>query len=510
MRWTIFVTSLATLASATQITINPFRPAQHDVLPGASLTADSELKLSSIGSDFTEITHAAFPTHKVKIKETTGWCDPDVRSYSGYINTGHGRDLFFYFFESRSSPKTDPVLTWINGGPGCSSSLGLFMELGPCTIADPSHINGTKVNPYSWNNNANVIFLEQPIGVSFSYGKHGQTTSTTEEAAVDVQAFVSIFFQTFKEFKGREYFMSGESYGGRYLPVFASAILDGNKDLVAKGLDPINLKGVLIGNGITDAYRMMSAYYTYQCVHLPSRPGHESPINSIANCVQMAKTLPICEEMLERDCLYRTDRDACAGAFSYCASVLEQPFFDMNLNPYASSYDISKSCNKTELEDGLCYGEITGNITKYMDLPELRKFLGVEESANKFASCSNKVSVAFNAALDESGKTWLYLSGLIERGVQALIYVGTNDWICNFVGNEAMVEQTLQWSGQRAFGQQSLREWTVDGKSAGTTKSYGPLTFATVYGAGHMVPYDKPKQALQMLNTFLQQGGAAL
>jgi cathepsin A (carboxypeptidase C) len=127
------------------------------------------------------------------------------------------------------------------------------MELGPCTIADPSHVNGTKVNPHSWNNNANVIFLEQPIGVSFSYGKHGQTTSTTEEAAVDVQAFVSIFFQTFKEFKGREYFMSGESYGGRYLPVFASAILDGNKDLVAKGLDPVNLKGVLIGNGITDA-----------------------------------------------------------------------------------------------------------------------------------------------------------------------------------------------------------------------------------------------------------------
>lgn len=269
----------------------------------------------------------------MKIKETTGWCDPDVRSYSGYINTGHGRDLFFYFFESRSEPSKDPVLTWINGGPGCSSSLGLFMELGPCTIVDPSNVNGTKRNPYAWNDKANVIFLEQPIGVSFSYGKHGQTTTTTEEAAIDVQAFISIFFQTFKEFKGRDYYMSGESYGGRYLPLFASAIVDGNKALIKQGLEPVNLKGVLIGNGLTDQFTMFPAYYTYQCAHLDSRPGQEAPINSIGNCVQMAKKLPICEEMLERDCLYRSDFDACGAAVQYCTSAVSEPFFAMKMNP---------------------------------------------------------------------------------------------------------------------------------------------------------------------------------
>ena len=80
----------------------------------------------------------------MRIKSTTGWCDPDVKSYSGYLDVGDGKDLFFYFFESRSNPKEDPVLMWINGvsaflyhrcrliagGPGCSSALGLFMELG--------------------------------------------------------------------------------------------------------------------------------------------------------------------------------------------------------------------------------------------------------------------------------------------------------------------------------------------------------------------------------------------
>lgn len=128
------------------------------------------------------------------------------------------------------------------------------MELGPCSISDPTHINGTKVNPYSWNERANVFFLEEPLGVGFSYGAHGQVVGTTEEAAKDVAAFVSIFFETFKEFKGRELFLSGESYGGRYLPVFGSAIRDANAGLEKKGMTPINLKKILIGNGMTDTY----------------------------------------------------------------------------------------------------------------------------------------------------------------------------------------------------------------------------------------------------------------
>lgn len=44
--------------------------------------------------------------------------------------------VFFYFFESRSNPSTDPVIMWINGGPGCSSALGLFQELGGYSTLD--------------------------------------------------------------------------------------------------------------------------------------------------------------------------------------------------------------------------------------------------------------------------------------------------------------------------------------------------------------------------------------
>jgi len=59
----------------------------------------------------------------MRIKSTTGWCDPDVKSFSGYLDVGDGKDLFFYFFESRSNPKEDPVLMWING-EFCLACLG--------------------------------------------------------------------------------------------------------------------------------------------------------------------------------------------------------------------------------------------------------------------------------------------------------------------------------------------------------------------------------------------------
>ena len=98
--------------------------------PSHTLTPASDLSLASITDEHTLITHPMFPSHSMRLKSTTGWCDPDVRSFSGYLDVGDGKDLFFYFFESRGNPKEDPVMMWINGGPGCSSALGLFMELG--------------------------------------------------------------------------------------------------------------------------------------------------------------------------------------------------------------------------------------------------------------------------------------------------------------------------------------------------------------------------------------------
>jgi cathepsin A (carboxypeptidase C) len=208
--------------------------------------------------------------------------------------------------------------------------LGLFQELGPCRIDDSTSINGTSKNPYSWNSNANIIFLDEPLGVGLSYSRHGQKVGTTEEAALDVQAFLSLFFQTFKSFAKNDFYMAGESYGGRYLPVFAGTALDMNARNVKRGLPEINLRGVLIGNGVTSAFQTMESYYTYQCTSIP---GIGKPLQSVGTCVQMRKALPYCMEMVQSECLRRHDSIGCTGAMSFCEAALGEPFGRLDLNP---------------------------------------------------------------------------------------------------------------------------------------------------------------------------------
>jgi len=117
----------------------------------------------------------------------------------------------------------------------------------------------------------------------------------------------------------------------------------------------------------------------------------------------------------------------------------------------------------------------------------VREKLGVDTAIiGNFSSCSDAVGQAFASAEDSYHATYDHVAALLERGVRALIYVGTYDWICNWIGNEAWT-LNMEWSGKEAFGQQPLEAWSIDGEVAGKTRSAKGLTFATVDGAGHMV-----------------------
>lgn len=109
-------------------------------------------------------------TSQVRYKDVPpGICEQgnNIRSISGYVDVSADEHIFFWFFETRhGDPKTAPLTTWINGGPGASSMIGLFQEMGPCSIeADGTVVN----NPYSWTNNSNLLFIDQPVQTGFSY-----------------------------------------------------------------------------------------------------------------------------------------------------------------------------------------------------------------------------------------------------------------------------------------------------------------------------------------------------
>lgn len=181
-------------------------------------------------------------------------------------------------------------------------------------------------------------------------------------------------------------------------------------------------------------------------------------------------------------------------------------------------------------------------ISTYLDRPDVRSIIGADPSfTGNFSGCSDAVGMAFYEADDSLFPTQFYIAALLERGIRALIYVGANDWICNWVrfktcsqeiaglmilfgeqvGNERMT-LALEWSGQREFAAEPLRGWKVDGDFAGLTRTAGPLTFVTIDGAGHMVststhaynralmthrpsqvPYDKPKHSLELVKRWL-------
>lgn len=126
-------------------------------------------------------------------------------------------------------------------------------------------------------------------------------------------------------------------------------------------------------------------------------------------------------------------------------------------------------------------------IAQYLSQPSLRSALGVSPSSpGNWSSCSNRVGALFALSNDELHASKDYVAALLEHGVRALIYVGSYDWICNWVGNERWV-RALEWSGGDEWRKEGLGEWSVEGSVAGKVRSSGGLTFATIEGAGHMV-----------------------
>uniref|UniRef100_A0A914EDM5 Uncharacterized protein n=1 Tax=Acrobeloides nanus TaxID=290746 RepID=A0A914EDM5_9BILA len=93
--------------------------------------------------------------------------DIGVKQYSGYFNLSSGNLIHYWLIEAQSDPETKPLILWLNGGPGCSSLIGLFEELGPFR---PNPDGKTLFeNIFSWNKVANLLFFESPRDVGFSY-----------------------------------------------------------------------------------------------------------------------------------------------------------------------------------------------------------------------------------------------------------------------------------------------------------------------------------------------------
>jgi cathepsin A (carboxypeptidase C) len=150
----------------------------------------------------------------IKHQQNDTICDARSKQYTGWLNIGT-KHLFFWYFESQNNPSEDPLLLWLTGGPGGSSMIGMLQELGPCLINE--HGNGTVHNEYGWSKNANIIFVDQPAGVGFSYlDKDMPLPASSLTAAEDMHHFLQLFTtDVFPDLRDREFHITGESYAVR-------------------------------------------------------------------------------------------------------------------------------------------------------------------------------------------------------------------------------------------------------------------------------------------------------
>ncbi|KAJ3020511.1 hypothetical protein HKX48_000715 [Thoreauomyces humboldtii] len=432
-----------------------------------------------------------FPHHSLRVKEESRLCDPNVKQYVGYVDIeGQNDDLseakhfFFWFFESRRNPATDPLVLWLNGGPGCSSMTGLLMELGPCQVA-PGGQN-TTINKFSWNNEANLLFLDQPVNTGFSYSG-GEQVATTADAADDTYAFLQLFLSKYNKYDSLDFHITGESYAGHYLPAIATKLLVENAAVKKQKKHNKNLEiafaGMAIGNGKTDPVGQ-SEYYADMAADTKY-----GPVLSEEEIAVMRSKWPNCKNLGEACYKWETPFTCIPGEI-YCNNAMLGPFQKTGLNVY----DVRMKCDS-------CY-EIFNDMDVYLNKPEVQKILNVDR---KFESCNMEVNKKFTHNGDYMRPIHHQIPAILEAGIEVLIYAGDADFICNWYGNKAWTMQ-VEWEGAEGFRNATDTLWTskITGQPAGEIRHYKNFSFLKVYESGHLVPYDQPEHASEMINSFLK------
>ncbi|XP_077226861.1 serine carboxypeptidase 1-like [Tasmannia lanceolata] len=445
------------------------------------------------------------------------------KHYSGYvsIDENHGKNLFYYFVLSERNPSEDPVVLWLNGGPGCSSFDGFVYEHGPFNFQagkEPETLPQLHLNPYSWSKVSNIIYLDSPAGVGLSYSNNSGDYSTNDtKTASDTHSFLLKWFEQYPEFRANPFYISGESYAGVYVPTLASEVVKG----IEAGLKPIlNFKGYMVGNGVTD---------------------EEFDGNAL---------VPFAHGMgLISDDLFKEVHSACEGSYWNPANdsceeklvLVEEDIGNLNI------YDILEPCYHSPKPRGITADK--GRLpTSFRQLGETERPLAVrkrifgrswplranvrdgrvptwpelgssvpctdDEVATSWLN-NETVRNAIHARQENVSGTWDLCTGRIEydhdagsmikyhkylttRGYRALIFSGDHDMCVPFTGSEAWTRSL----GYRIIDQ--WRPWFFNEQVAGYTQGYANnLTFLTVKGSGHTVPEYKPKEALAFYSRWL-------
>ncbi|XP_051787611.1 cathepsin A-like [Erpetoichthys calabaricus] len=417
---------------------------------------------------------------------------PNFRQWSGYLQASPGKYLHYWFVTSQRDPEKDPLVLWLNGGPGCSSLDGFLSENGPFYVSEDG-VN-LYMNPYSWNKIANVLYLESPVGVGFSYSDDKNYSTNDDEVAENNYKALQSFFNKFPNFTLNDFFIFGESYGGIYVPTLSMKIVTGSSK--------INFKGFGVGNGLSsyDLNDQSAIYFGYY--HGLFGDELWANLNKYCCkdgiCIFYNSTVKECMDSVMQGFsilydsglnMYALYLDCAGGVGPYIRYIRDME----NLFRNYKSYWTKKQANEKRLK--LIPPCINATAqTNWLNRGDVQKALHIPDVLPPWELCSDTVGSQYVINYTTMGDFYLKL---LAKGLRVLVYNGDTDLTCNFLGDQWFVE------GLDLKETTKYQVWLYDKQIAGYYQQFGNITFLTVKGAGHMVPQWAPGPALKMFQSFL-------
>ena len=377
---------------------------------------------------------------------------------AGRLPAGPGRQYFYWLCPARTGDKAAPLLVWLNGGPGSSSMMGLFLENGPYWIADDGSVN---MRNASWNNNFDVLYVDQPAGTGFSVAQSPDAYATNQDDVAEAfSAFMANFYSVYPDARSKQLFLTGESYAGKYLPSIAARF-------VTHG---IPVAGVAIGNGLTVPREMtLTVPASYYAVGILDQS--------------------------QRDRAYRLALDIAghidAGRWSNATAARSVLFdyIDGANGPHTAP----------NVDSILKYGEYDDSFSAFLNSAETKKSLNLPADA----TWRQESKAVHEHLCEDIMKPYAYLlEPVLAAGVPVLLYQGQLDVRDGVAATEAWLANFSSWAGTQRFLAAPRKAWKSSG-IAGYYRSCGGLTHLTVNGAGHLVPHDAPSKALDMIERFV-------
>jgi len=394
----------------------------------------------------------------------------DFSMESGYINVTSDDYLFYWYVGATDAAPSDaPLLVWSNGGPGCSAMEGATTEGGPLWLFDAKQSGKTGFsghltrNPFAWNAQAHLVFVDQPRYVGYSTGTGKKITSSVE-AGIDLVAFLRGWYAAFPEHSHRKLILASESYGGHYVPAWANAVLSYNAG-AAPG-ETLPLTGLMIGNGIVNSTVQPPLFPGFAAVQ-NLIPAGSTPAGEEATRELIRKTLGYSPNFYD----YRLEEQAgCCGCGGYDYGEWAAWFLRA---------DVKAALNVCGSAGEEAFGNCNGGC---VDLPQF----------------DDHDTFDYSAALARS----------LNQGINVTFYYGKQDTACNWFGAVAMANSSIPWTGAASWSRTSFKPLTIAGSQIGSVRSgVGPsgakLTFVTAEGAGHMVPMDNGAAASFALASVL-------